>query len=189
MTLFLHVCCAPCLLHPARVLADREISFTCYFFNPNIHPFKEFKKRLDTFVSLAESRSYPYIIERDYGLRSFLRAVVFQEQRRCVICYRTRLEKTFQRAASLGFSSVSTTLLYSKYQGHRELVRQADLLAEQYAVSFSYEDYRTGWQEGIDESLSLGLYRQPYCGCIYSEQERYDNRFKKQMRKKGVSDV
>ena len=189
MTLLLHVCCAPCLLYPAQVLAERQISFTCYFFNPNIHPFKEFKTRLDTFVSLAESRTYPYVIERDYGLRSFLRAVVFQEQRRCIICYRTRLEKSFQRAASLHFSTVSTTLLYSKYQNHQRLVDQSEQLSQQYGLNFSYYDFRVGWQQGIDESISLGLYRQPYCGCIYSEQERYDNKIKKQMRKRGLSHV
>ncbi|MEE4313263.1 MAG: epoxyqueuosine reductase QueH [Desulfofustis sp.] len=189
MTLFLHVCCAPCLLYPARVLADRQIPFTCFFFNPNIHPFKEFKKRLDTFVSLAESRQYPYVLERDYGLRSFLRAVVFQEQRRCTICYHTRLEKTCQRAAAHDFTAVSTTLLYSKYQRHEELKNQAERFAKQYHLTFYYHDFRSGWQHGIDESRSLGLYRQPYCGCIYSEQERYDNRLKKQIRKKEVSNV
>lgn len=189
MALLLHVCCAPCLLYPAQVFADRQQSFTCYFFNPNIHPFKEFKTRLNTFVSLMEKRNYPYLIDRDYGLRSFLRSVVFQEQRRCFICYRTRLDKTFQLAASSGFTSVSTTLLYSKHQNHQQLIRQSEQLSQQYEVNFAYHDFRVGWQQGIDESISLGLYRQPYCGCIFSEQERYDNRLKKQMRKKGSSHV
>jgi epoxyqueuosine reductase len=186
MSLFLHVCCAPCLLYPARILTQQQISFTCYFFNPNIHPYREFKARLNTFISLAEARKYSYLIDGDYGLKSFLRSVVFQEDRRCLICYRTRLERTFQRAFSLNYPSVSTTLLYSTYQNHHQIRQQAENLSSTHNIHFMYHDFRHGWQDGIKESITLNLYRQAYCGCVYSEQERYDNKIKKQLRKKEV---
>ena len=77
----------------------------------------------------------------------------------------------------------STTLLYSRYQNHDLICSQSERLAEKYGVPFYYQDFRKGWQEGIDRSIEMGLYRQPYCGCIYSEQERYDNRWKKRQKR------
>ncbi|WP_284152417.1 epoxyqueuosine reductase QueH [Desulfofustis limnaeus] len=180
MNLLLHVCCAPCLLYPAHVLHTDDISFTCYFFNPNIHPFKEFKKRLDTFRELSRQRNYQVIIESSYGLKIFLRSIVFKEEKRCSLCHFLRMKKTFEVAASHGFDSVSSTLLYSRFQDHRSIKTLSDELSLAYGMRFYYRDFRVGWDQGVFESKRLSLYRQPYCGCVYSEQERYDKSLKKQ---------
>ena len=187
--MLLHVCCGPCLLYPAKILAGEGTEFTCYFFNPNIHPYREFKKRLNSFKELAESRKYPYIIDRDYGLRDFLRRVVFNESQRCRFCYQMRFEKTAKLAAANHHSVFSTTLLFSIYQNHALLKKQAQAAAEAHLVPFVYYDFREGWQQGRAEAIDANLYRQSYCGCLYSEQERYDNRLKKQMKRKENNNV
>ena len=105
--------------------------------------------------------------------------MVFHEEERCPLCYRMRLEATAKKAREIGADAFSTTLLYSRYQRHETIRALGEELATQFGVPFLYEDFRVGWQEGIDASLEMGLYRQPYCGCIYSEQERYDKKFKK----------
>jgi predicted adenine nucleotide alpha hydrolase (AANH) superfamily ATPase len=189
MSLLLHLCCAPCLIYPEQVLTREGIAFSGYFYNPNIHPYKEFRKRMDGVLSYCQDRNIPLIVERDYGLREFLRSVVFKETSRCPVCYQMRLEKTAQTAQERGFEFFSTTLLYSKYQNHSLIKNQGDNLSGKKPVSFIYRDFREGWQSGIDESVSLALYRQPYCGCIYSEQERYDNRYKKKMTKEKNNNV
>ena len=90
-----------------------------------------------------------------------------------------RLREAVEQAKKIGADAFTTTLLYSRYQNH-ELIRQkAEQLAEEHKIAFYYHDFREGWQQGIDMSKEMGLYRQSYCGCIYSEQERYDKRFKK----------
>lgn len=189
MSVLLHVCCGPCLVYPARVLEEEGTSFTCYFFNPNIHPYREFKKRLESFRKLAEARNFKTIIDPDYGLKAFLRAVVFNEDIRCSHCYRLRLEKTAKIAAERDFSYFSTTLLYSTYQNHALIIKQAQSAAEQGSVALFYRDFRDGWQQGIDAAIACGLYRQSYCGCIFSEQERYDNRLKKRLKKERKNHV
>ena len=149
-----------------------------YFYNPNIHPFREFKRRIAALEEMAGRENFTVDIKTDYGLKEYLRKVVFNETMRCALCYDMRLEQTAARAASAGAEAFSTTLLYSRYQNHSLIHEKGEELARKYGVAFYYEDFRQGWQEGIDRSLELGLYRQPYCGCIYSEQERYDKKMK-----------
>ena len=183
MKLLLHTCCGPCLLYPLRVLRELQCDTTGYFYNPNIHPFAEFKKRLDSLISVAEDLTIPLVVDRNYGLISFTRKVVHSEENRCSLCYDLRLQETAQLAKKEGFTHFSTTLLYSRYQKHNLIKDKCANLADEYGIQFFYHDFREGWQSGIDESIDRSLYRQPYCGCIYSEQERYDNRLKKKLRK------
>ena len=129
------------------------------------------------------------MIDADYGLQIFLRAVVFRENRRCTACYRMRLEQTARLAKKNGHEGFSTTLLYSTYQNHELIKTQAHAASMDQQLPFVYHDFRTGWQQGVDEAKRCGLYRQSYCGCIYSEQERYDNRLKKKMKRETISDV
>ncbi len=183
MKLILHVCCAPCSTYTLNKLRQQDIDVTGYFYNPNIHPYREFKKRLDTLEEFAGQVDLPLEVERDYGLTEYLRKVVFNEKKRCGISYDMRLDKTARYAAELGADAFSTTLLYSRYQNHENIAKIGREMADKYGVEFYYDDFREGWQEGIDKAIDMDLYRQPYCGCIYSEQERYDNRLKKKMRK------
>mgnify|MGYP001811718802 FL=1 len=162
MSILLHVCCGPCLVYPARVLEGQGTDFTCYFFNPNIHPYREFKKRLNSFKELADARNYSYIIDRDYGLKMFLRRVVFNEDQRCTLCYQMRLGNVAQLAAEKGLEGFSTTLLYSTYQNHSLIRTQAAKASKSHSIPFVYHDFRVGWQQGIDESKGANLYRQSY---------------------------
>lgn len=178
MKILLHVCCGPCTIYPLKVLRDNEHTVEGFFYNPNIHPYREFKHRIDTLKKLADLEKFPIAVYPDYGLKDYLRRVVFNEQNRCSICYDMRLEQSAQKAGKENFDAFSSTLLYSRYQNHGQIKEKGELLAEKYGVPFYYEDFRTGWQEGIDRSIEMGLYRQPYCGCIYSEQERYDRKLR-----------
>ena len=183
MNLLLHVCCAPCATYTVSSLREKGIEVSAFFYNPNIHPYQEFKKRRETLERYAKAVNLNLIIDRDYGLHDYLRRVVHHEDNRCSICYEMRLNKVAEQAVIEGADAFSSTLLYSKYQNHRQLTLTAESVAARHGVDFYYEDFRAGWQTGIDISIEMGLYRQPYCGCIYSEQERYDNRLKKRLRK------
>ena len=183
MNLLLHVCCAPCATYTVSRLREKGIAVTAFFYNPNIHPFQEFKKRRETFEQYAETVKLELLIERDYGLQDFLQKVVHKEENRCSICYAMRMDKAAEQARLVGADSFSSTLLYSKYQNHKQLISTAETAAARHGVDFYYEDFRAGWQKGIELAIEMKLYRQPYCGCIYSEQERYDNRLKKRLRK------
>ncbi|WP_028585782.1 epoxyqueuosine reductase QueH [Desulfogranum mediterraneum] len=185
MKLLLHSCCGPCAIYPVARLRQQGHNPTAYFFNPNIHPFREFKKRIAALRQFGEMVDLELEIDTNYGLTDFLRQVVFKESKRCPLCYRMRLEQTARRAAELGMEAFTTTLLYSRYQQHQLIRTQGEQLAERYGLRFHYEDYRPGWQEGIDQSLAMELYRQPYCGCIYSEQERYDKKYRRDPRLTG----
>ncbi len=179
MKILLHSCCGPCSLYPIKVLRQADFEISCFFYNPNIHPFKEFKRRLTTFTDYVIKEDIPFISDDNYGLIDFTRKIVFNETSRCSICYTMRMSRTAQYAAQNGFDAFSTTLLYSKYQQHDKIITLCENLAAQFQIKFIYEDFRVGWQEGIDGSIEQGMYRQPYCGCIYSEQERYDKKLKK----------
>lgn len=132
--------------------------------------------------TVGAEKDFPVHIVGDYGLKEYLRRVVFHEQTRCEICVDMRLAQTVQQTKSAGATAFTTSLLYSKYQDHKYIKRKCEELAETHDLNFVYEDFRLGWQQGIDESLALDLYRQPYCGCVYSEQERYDKKLRKKMR-------
>ncbi len=181
MSLLLHTCCAPCLTFPTSVLREKGVSFSCYFFNPNIHPFKEFTRRLKCFRKYVYGADITHYEDSTYGLKSFIRAIAHNEAKKCVLCYAMRIEQTVLFAKENNFSSFSTTLLYSKYQKHSVLIDVCRSFESQYGIEFLYEDFRAGWQKGIDISIEQNLYRQPYCGCIYSEQERYDKSLRKKL--------
>lgn len=183
MKILLHSCCGPCTIYPLEVLKSQNHHVTVYFNNPNIHPYKEFKRRLNTLKDFAKAENLPLIAIDKYGLTEFLQQVVFKESARCPICYEMRLEKTAEYASENSFEAFSTTLLYSRYQNHQLIKRCCEKLAAKYSLSFVYEDFRIGWQQGIDQSIEKEMYRQPYCGCIYSEQERYDKSLRKKKTK------
>lgn len=179
MKLLLHVCCGPCTIYPLTVLRDLDIEVVGHFYNPNIHPYKEFRRRLVTLQDFADLQDLPLVVDNKYGLTEFIRKVVFHEKDRCNICYAMRLEKCAALARDSGYDFFSTTLLYSRFQRHNGLVALGNKLADTYGVAFYYHDFRQGWQYGIDRSIELEMYRQPYCGCVYSEQERYDKSLRK----------
>lgn len=144
-----------------------------YFYNPNIHPLTEYRKRLITLENFAHLTLLPLTVDKEYNLENFLQGALDQGENRCLFCYKTRLDKVFRKAANDRVDAVTTTLLYSKYQRHQNIKEIGEELADIYGVRFLYRDFRAGWKEGIEESKRIGMYRQLYCGCIFSERDRY----------------
>ena len=177
--LLLHTCCAPCSIHPLQVLREKDFEVYGLFYNPNIHPYMEFKKRKDQLEDYAGQQNWKVIFEHQYLLEEYLREVVHREVRRCQLCYHMRLKKTAQMAKKGNFDAFSTTLLVSPFQKHDLIREMGENLGEQYGIPFYYEDFRPGFKEATLQSKELGMYRQSYCGCIYSEKERYYRPVKK----------
>ncbi len=173
MKLLLHVCCAPCSIYPVDVLRADNVDVKAFFYRSNIHPYSECLRRQEALEQYAAQIEMQLIVAADYDLEGFLRNVVFRESQRCLFCYRDRLKTTAQIAKRGRFDSFSTTLLYSKYQQHDTIRTIGEAVAEEVGIAFHYQDFRLGWTQGITASKQLGMYRQKYCGCIYSEKERY----------------
>ena len=173
MKMLVHICCGPCAVFPVRTLRAEGQTVTGFFFNHNIHPYQEYRRRLDTVTAFAQQEELPVVVRDEYRLEEFLAAVADKPEDRCRYCYASRLEETARAAAAGGFDAWTSSLLYSRYQDHDEIRRLGDAFGQQYGVAFHYDDYRSGWQEGIRLSRELAMYRQQYCGCIYSEKERY----------------
>jgi len=174
MKLLLHTCCAPCSVSVIETLGKENIVPTVYWYNPNIHPYMEYKTRKETLEEYAKSIGIEAIFEEKYGLKEFCKNTISDLSNRCKkYCYITRLEKTAKYAKENGFDSFSTTLLVSPYQEHETLKKIGEDLAEKYGINFVYRDFRPGFREGQNKARSLGLYMQKYCGCIFSEEERF----------------
>ena len=175
MKLLLHTCCAPCSVYCIKSLREEGIEPTVYWFNPNIHPYMEYKARRDTLKEYTKSIGVNAIFEENYGLREFCKNVIDNLENRCVkYCYRVRLEQTAKYAKENGYDTFSTTLLISPYQNHEALKQIGEEMAQKYGLTFLYRDFRSGFREGQTEARELGLYMQKYCGCVFSEESRYN---------------
>lgn len=173
MNILLHCCCGPCACGVIPRLKELGHDFSGYFYNPNIHPFQEHKSRRLSFVQLMEDQQIPYFVNNGYPLEQWLANVADNPEKRCEYCYRSRLQATAALAKQLSFDAFSTTLLVSPYQKHQEIIDIAELEAKQFGVKFFYEDFRPNFRAGQNDARSLQLYMQKYCGCIYSEKDRY----------------
>jgi predicted adenine nucleotide alpha hydrolase (AANH) superfamily ATPase len=173
LKLLVHTCCAPCFIAPYNQLKDRGIAVSAFWFNPNIHPLLEYQKRRDTLREFCAKESIPLMETNEYGLQGFLLNTLQDNTARCGYCYEVRMEAVAKAAAEGGFEAFSTTLLYSRYQKHEMIIHIAKAMAAKYGVDFFYQDWRSLWQDGIRLSKEAGMYRQQYCGCIFSEEDRY----------------
>ncbi|MCK9310247.1 MAG: epoxyqueuosine reductase QueH [Candidatus Cloacimonetes bacterium] len=173
LKLLVHTCCAPCFIAPYNKLKDDGYEVSAYWFNPNIHPLLEYQKRRDTLREFCAKEGIELIEENRYGLVPFLIKTMNNIATRCEYCYQVRLQETAKVASAKGFDGFSTTLLYSRHQKHELIIHTAKTMAEEYKLNFFYEDWRSLWQKGIQLSKEAGMYRQQYCGCIFSEEDRY----------------
>ena len=144
-----------------------------FFYRHNIHPYTECLKRQETVQSYAREIDLRVIYQEGYELEGFIQNVVYREKNRCTYCYHERLRTTALLAKRGKFDYFSSTLLYSKFQKHDMVKSIGESVGRAAGVPFFYEDFRTGWKDGVNTSRDLAMYRQPYCGCIYSEKERY----------------
>lgn len=173
MKLLLHLCCGPCAVYPVRVLREAGHEVRGFFFNPNIQPYQEFARRLQALEDFARHAGLPVIWNRGYDLEGWLRLVAFREAERCRLCYYLRLRQAARVARGGKFEAFTTTLLYSKFQKHELLRELGEQVAQEVGLPFYYQDFRDGWAAGVAESRAMGLYRQSYCGCIFSERDRF----------------
>jgi Uncharacterized protein conserved in bacteria len=189
--ILLHACCGPCSITPVLALRDAGHEPTLWWFNPNIHPLSEYLRRREGLGNVA-ARLNVAVIYADEGNPAaadpgpwLMRVAALGEDMaqmsaRCPLCYAGRLVEASKAAARLGFARFSTTLLYSKYQRHEDIMAAGRdacqgvcLAGSGPDVRFHYQDFRPGWSEGIRLSKEWGVYRQQYCGCLLSEHDRY----------------
>lgn len=180
MKILVHVCCAPCFTYPHKKLIEDGHEVVGFFFNPNIHPFTEYRARLHALQRYTALKPVEVIFKDEYSLEEFIRgqlSTIDQDKKRCEFCYDTRLSETAKEAKERGFDAFTSTLLESKHQPHELIISKAEDASNEYDIQFYYEDFRQGWKESIKISKEMDLYRQKYCGCIFSEKERYtDNK-------------
>ena len=179
MKILIHICCGPCAITPVETLRGMGHELTGFFLNPNIHPASEYLRRREAAAEASRRLDLPMIWRDAYDLPAWLQGVSGLERNspkhsnpRCALCYAQRLEATAAAAASTA-DAFTSSLLYSRFQLHDRIAALGETAAQRHHVPFFYHDFRAGWQHGIDRSKAWGLYRQSYCGCIFSEQERF----------------
>ena len=187
MKLLMHVSCAPCSVYCIDNLRQDGLEPTLFWYNPNIHPFMEYKARRDCLKEYAKQVKAELIVNEDYGLDEFCRNTINDIPNRCVnYCYNKRIGETVRYAAENGYNAFTTTLLVSPYQKHDELKKICEDLAKKAGIEFIYRDFREGFREGQAKARELGLYMQKYCGCIFSEEERYKKQIEKDLKNASI---
>lgn len=182
MKILLHICCAPCSIHPYKELElDKQNSLGGFFYNPNIHPYAEYKHRKTALEEYSKKIGLRVIFHK-YDAERFFKHVSGNEKfgARCAICWRLRLEETADYAKLNGFGAFTTTLLVSPYQDQDRLREIGMDISKKSGVDFLYKDFRPGFKSCQDEAKRLEIYRQKYCGCVFSEKERYEKQTKDQ---------
>lgn len=173
MKTLLHICCAPCANQCIDILRTDGFELTGFWYNPNIHPFTEYRARRNCLREYARSVALPLLERDEYALRPFVREIAENIAGRCVKCYQMRLFSAAQTAAENGFDSFTSSLFISPYQQHDLLRETAEQAAAEYGVHFLYRDFRPYFRAGQERARELGMYMQKYCGCVFSEEERY----------------
>jgi len=194
MNILLHICCSNCAISPVRILRSEKHDIAGFWFNPNIHPYEEYNFRLDSLKRLAVDWKFEVRYTEDYSPEEYFQMYNLPDTillnagsngsngsngfnsppfpERCKSCYQLRLEKTAQYAQKVGFDAFSTTLLISPYQDFEQIVSAGKALADTYNVEFHLKDYRPHFREAMTFAKERGLYRQKYCGCVFSRKER-----------------
>lgn len=145
---------------------------TSFFYNPNIHPWKERERRLSALEQYSADEGIRLEADTAYPLEENLR-MLLDAGNRCQACFADRLEATAGKASEMGMDHFSTTLSVSPYQDQDLIMQAGARAAELHGVQFIYRDFRDLYRESVRLSRQAGLYRQPYCGCILSERDRY----------------
>jgi hypothetical protein len=185
MKTLLHTCCGPCLVPVARKLRADGHELAAYFYNPNVHPHAEHALRLDAFAKAAQALELATLPVPGYEPQTFFRAVTFREDERCLLCYRLRMFEAALACRDAGFEAFTTTLLVSPYQDQDDLRAVGEAAAENASVKFHFEDFRPLFRQVKDMAEELALYRQKYCGCLYSEIEAAQSRRAKEGRRRA----
>jgi predicted adenine nucleotide alpha hydrolase (AANH) superfamily ATPase len=174
-SVLVHTCCAHCAAYTVDYWRQQGYDVSAFWYNPNIHPYQEHQQRLESMKSLAQTENLPIIIAEGYDLVEYFRRVAGHEDDRCRYCFTLRLSKTAETALSNGFTAFTTTLLISPQQKHELITEIGNKLAAEKGIEFLYADLRKRYSDSRHLTKPLNLYRQQYCGCVYSEWERYTN--------------
>lgn len=168
-----HSCCAHCAAYTVEHWRQQGYEVSALWYNPNIHPYTEHQRRLEAMQTLAQEMELPLINTSGYDIIEYFRGVVGHEAERCQHCFRLRLSKTAETAKAMGFDAFTTTLLISPHQKHDLLKEIGAELSGEKGVDFLYADLRKRYSDSRHITKPLDLHRQQYCGCVYSEWERY----------------
>ncbi len=191
MKILLHMCCSNCTLYPVKTMRNDDHKLTGFWYNPNIHPVDEHNSRLDSLKTLADKWRIDMIYDEGYkpeeyfdlfsenGSDSTRSMAIPPAPERCRKCYTLRLDKTAKEAQKQGFDAFTTTLLISPYQDFEQITATGKELENKYNVAFHLKDFRPHFRDAIALSKELGLYRQKYCGCFLSAQDRTRKKKKK----------
>ena len=171
--LLLHICCGPCASATIPFWRQKGVDSVGLFFNPNIHPLLEYRRRLTGAREVAEMSRVELVTDEAYDPEAWFTSVAGEAGTRCSRCIGLRLERAAGEAAALGCDAFSTTLSISPWQDHEAIESGGAQAAERHGVEFIYEDLRPLYGESRRLSREWGIYRQKYCGCLVSEWERY----------------
>lgn len=174
-SVLIHVCCAHCAAYTVEYWRRQGDEVSALWYNPNIHPYLEHQHRLESVQALAQEINLPLIITEGYDMMEYFRQVAGHESQRCQYCFNLRLTKTAETARQSGFNAFTTTLLISPQQKHDTIRETGNKIAEEQGLEFLYADLRKRYSDSRHLTKPLNLYRQQYCGCVYSEWERYSN--------------
>lgn len=180
-SVLLHSCCAPCSSHVISTLTP-YFDITILYYNPNIEPFEEYEKRKQEeirFINEFPNKNKLTIIDCDHENELFHQTIKGLEKEkeggaRCIKCYYLRLDKTAQLAKENNFDYFATTLTVSPLKNSQKLNEIGEYLSQKYNINYLYSDFKKkeGYKHSIELSKEYKLYRQDYCGCIYSKAER-----------------
>lgn len=174
----MHLCCSNCGLYPLKDLLTKGIDVKGFWFNPNIHPLPEYERRLDSVQVLGKLWGLDIEYVDRYGEDEFIKRIGDPGDNRCLRCYAMRLEEAAKTAKKMGLDGFTTSLLVSPYQQFEAIAAIGIEMGERYDIPFYLEDFRVGYRDNIPLSKELGLYRQKYCGCLFSEAERRERKKK-----------
>lgn len=170
--ILLHTCCAPCTTAVVEKLRKSDYAVSGFFYNPNIHPYQEFQKRRETIEIFSSLEDFTFFTDVDYPLEDFLKQSL-EQKNRCFYCYQRRLKRTAQEAKEREFHFFSTTLLISPYQDIEALRFAGEEVGQEFGIKFYFEDFRPLYKKSREMAKAKNLYQQKYCGCIFSERDRF----------------
>ncbi|MGD9115651.1 MAG: epoxyqueuosine reductase QueH [Dehalococcoidia bacterium] len=171
--LLIHSCCAHCAAYTVEHWRQEGYEVSAFWYNPNIHPYTEHQKRLEAMQTLAGEMNVPLIDRGGYDVVEYFRRVAGHEDERCRHCFDLRLAQTAETAREMGFDAFTTTLLISPHQKHDLLKEIGEALGKETGTDFLYADLRKRYSDSRHITKPMDLHRQQYCGCLYSEWERY----------------
>ncbi|MCL2615535.1 MAG: epoxyqueuosine reductase QueH [Dehalococcoidia bacterium] len=171
--LLIHTCCAHCTAYTVEHWRSLGYDVTGLWFNPNIHPFTEHNLRLEAMQQFSHVMDFQLVVLEGYEFWEYFRRVAGHETERCGICFDLRLDRVARKAAEMGIGAFTSSLLISPHQQHEVAKTAGERVAAQNGVQFLYADLRKRYSDSRRITKPIELYRQQYCGCVYSEYERY----------------